>query len=193
MEAVWVLGVFGLVVVAVVMSEPPTAPVRILRRARRHLDEDQPEAALRILAVTEEAPWSAEMAASRATVRLLALITLHRFDEAEALLDHHPRPFLDEAEAADWADARAQVRLGRGDPEGALAVLESAEPVPAGARARIELTRLRVLAARGRDDEVVWRRLREQPPEVLKVLTRRHGAEPAATIALRLLDGSAYR
>ena len=57
----------------------------------------------------------------------------------------------------------------------------------------MELTRLRVLAARGRDDEEVWSRLRAQPRPVLMALARRHASEPAASIAMRLLEGNAYR
>ena len=169
-------------------------PAARIALGRLYLAEDRAEAALvELERAGDDVLLSERLIAERDTVKLLTLVRLRRFAEAEALLDRYPRPFLDEDAAASWADARAQVRLGRGDVEGALAVLEAAEPVPSSARAQLELTRVRILAERGRDDEVVWTRLRAQPREVLQTLARRHGAERAAAIALRLLEGSAYR
>ena len=162
-----------------------------LLRARRQMQVDEPAAALEILDAQRDDEFSSLIAVERKLVRLQALVRLRQWTRAEQILAK--APFLDEEQAAIWADVRAQVRLGRGDLDGALAVLEAAEPVPKNARAQIQLTRLRVLAARGRDDEIVWTGLRRLPVEVLKCLARRHPVEPAAVIANRILEGGAYR
>jgi len=162
-----------------------------LLRARRQLDADEPSAALEILDAQRDDEFSSLIAVERKLVRLQALVRLRSWDRAEQILAK--APFLDEEQAATWADVRAQVRLGRGDLDGALAVVEAAEPVPKCARAQLQLTKLRILAARGRDDEIVWTGLRKLPIEVLKSLARRHSVEPAAAIANRILEGGAYR
>jgi hypothetical protein len=162
--------------------------------ARLYLADDRPEAALEELErAGDDAFLSDRLVLERATTRLLSLVRLHRFDQAEEALNRYSYLFLDEPTAALWADARAQMRLCRGDTEGALAVLDSAEPVPKNARPQLELTRLRVLAARDKNADEVWNGLRAQPRELLELLARRHANEPAAWIAMRLLNGSAYR
>jgi hypothetical protein len=162
-----------------------------LARARRLLHADEPDACLKALDADQDKPFSDRVAVERRLLRLSALVGLRDWQRAEEILAKPP--FLDEEQAAIWADARAQVRLGRGDLEGALAVLEAAEPIPKNARAQLELTKLRILAARGRDDEIVWTGLRKVPIAVLRALARRHAVEPAALIANRILDGGAYR
>jgi hypothetical protein len=191
MEPLLFLGALGVFLIAQLVHVDREARQleRRLSQARRHLEADRAEAALAELQGDEEG-ISEKLQAERATLRLLALLRMRRYDEAERLLDKRPRPPLTDEAAALWADGRAQVRLGRGDAEGALAVLESIDPVPNGARAAVELTRLRILAARG--SEGVWRGLRALPREVLEGLLRRHPSEPASQIALRLLAGT-YR
>jgi hypothetical protein len=174
-------------------GELPSERRAQIEGVERALDEDRLEEAVSLAARIDARTLGRAELADLVTCELRAHVALGAWAQAESLLEHHAELFLDEETAALWSDARAQVRLGRGDVEGALAVLDAAEPVPAGARAALALTRLRARAARGRDADDVWRRLAELPRATLERLMRRHPREAAAQIAARILSGAAYR
>jgi hypothetical protein len=117
---------------------------------------------------------------------------LRRWAEAMlVIMAYPPRLGLDQAPA--WAEAHAQVLLGYGDYDGAQALLDNLPSLREHERAAVELTRLRLDAARGRDGESVWQRLAAQPRAALQLLARRHGQERAGQIARQILAGGAYR
>ncbi|HUS64447.1 MAG TPA: hypothetical protein VMZ28_07875 [Kofleriaceae bacterium] len=153
------------------------------------LVDDRPEEALDVLVLINPDRIPQHLQAVLALHAIEAHLRLGEWDAAERVLDGYSASALNANGQAMRANARAQIRLGRGDARAALRVLDEAEPVPDPVRPELDLTRARALAAEGRDAAEVWRILSAQPKGALELLLRRHGGEPATQVARRILDG----
>jgi hypothetical protein len=152
--------------------------------------EDRPEDSLEVLIPIDPNRIPGGMRALLAMHAVAAHLRLSEWDAAERVLDGYSPDGLSESGRALRHDARAQIRLGRGDARSALRLLDEHPEVPDDVRADLALTRARALAADGRDADQVWKLLETQPRATLERLLKRHAAEPASQVARRILDGA---
>jgi len=149
---------------------------------------DEPEAALDELVQIDPNRLPKHLQAVLALHAVEAHLRLAEWDAAERVLDGYSDDALNANGRALRQNARAQIRLGRGDARGALRVLDETEPTPEVAP-QLAVTRARALAADGQRSDEVWRILSALQPLELERVLERHGGEPVAQAARRILDG----
>lgn len=121
-----------------------------LLAARLELAADRPQAALERLSAIDPNRLPRRLQTELALHAVEAHLRLSEWDAAERVLDGYSSDGLSAAGRALRANARARIRLGRGDARSALRVLDEIDPVPDEARAELDRTRAAALAALGK-------------------------------------------
>jgi hypothetical protein len=125
--------------------------------------------------------------AALAGLAIEAHLQLGQWDAVERVLDGYAHVPLDAVDRALRVNARARLRIGRGDARAALRLLDEADAPPREAAVELDVTRARSLALEGRAAEAE-RLLAGLPRDRLSRYAERHAGEPAAELARRILD-----